>query len=115
MFNKRFESFRHVFGKPMEILVQYMQEERLQEIYGLLLEVSPKGIKFFSEKELAVESSAITSEFAINHERMISHAEIVWKQEQAAGWIYGARLTNDGISQILVIEEIKKHIEMISG
>lgn len=115
MFNKRLESIRHVFGKPVEILVHYMQEEGVQEIYGLLLEVSPKGIKFFTEKELAVESSAITSEFAINHERMISRAEIVWKQEQAVGWIYGAQLANDSINQMLIIEEIKKHIEMISG
>lgn len=111
MFNKRLESFRHVFGNPPEILVQHTKEGEPKEFYGLLLEVSPKGIKFFAEKELAEETTSITSEFTINHEKIISRAEIVWKQEQNTDWIYGARLANGSISQMLIIEELKNMLK----
>ncbi|QDY44667.1 hypothetical protein FK545_01500 [Planococcus glaciei] len=60
MFPNRMESYRHSFGKPLEIRMEIQRENEVQRrIFGLLLDVSPGGAKIFSEYELPLGTVAV--------------------------------------------------------
>ena len=118
MFYKRLESFRYTFGTPPEIYIRVLgaAESPLKttEIYGLMLDVSPKGAKLFSERELQPGEENVSLEFVLNHETICSDATIVWKQQYEEGWMYGADFERNSIKEMLILNEIRelKEIEM---
>lgn len=118
MFYKRLESFRYTFGAPPEIYLQLMDpinKEALPQIaYCLLLDVSPKGAKLFSEKELASRQKTVSMKFILNHETITVDATVVWKQKYEEGWLYGADFERNTVKEMLILNEIRelKEIEM---
>ena len=118
MFYKRSESFRYTFGTPSEICLQLMDPLNDQalspEIYCLLLDISPKGAKLFSEKELNPGEKNVNLKFVLNHETIAADATIVWQQQYEAGWIYGADFERNSIKEMLILSEIRelKEIEL---
>ncbi|MBT2570445.1 PilZ domain-containing protein [Planococcus sp. ISL-110] len=118
MFYKRSESFRYTFGTPPEICLQLIDSLSNQalspKIYCLLLDVSPKGAKLFSEKEFKSGEENISLEFVLNHETIIANAKIVWVEQYGEGWIYGVDFEYNSIKQMLILSEIRelKEIEM---
>lgn len=118
MFYKRSESFRYTFGTPPEMRMQVLDPLRRQPvsagIYGLLLDISPKGAKVFSEKELQMGEETVSLEFVLNHETIAAHATIVWMEKYEEGWMYGADFEPNSIKEMLILNEIRelKEIEM---
>ncbi|WP_223634030.1 PilZ domain-containing protein [Planococcus sp. 4-30] len=118
MFYKRSESFRYTFGTPPEICMQLMDPLGNQAVspkkYCLLLDISPKGAKLFSEKELKPGEENVNLQFVLNHETITAGATIVWKQQYEEGWIYGADFERNSIKEMLILNEIRelKEIEM---
>ena len=118
MFYKRSESFRYTFGTPPEICLHIMDPLRKQflspKIYGLLLDISPKGAKVFSEREWVMGEEAVNLEFVLNHEMISAEATIVWKQPYEEGWMYGIDFNHNSIKEMLILNEIRelKEIEM---
>lgn len=118
MFYKRSESFRYTFGTPPEISLQLMDllnDQTLSpEIYCLLLDISPKGAKLFSEKELKPGGKNVNMKFVLNHETIAADAAIVWKQQYEEGWIYGADFERNSIKEMLILSEIRelKEVEL---
>ncbi|TWT07257.1 PilZ domain-containing protein [Planococcus sp. CPCC 101016] len=118
MFYKRSESFRYTFGTPPEIRLRIMDTIHKQflspNIYGLLLDISPKGAKVFSEKEWVMGEENVSLEFVLNHETITAEATIVWKQQYEEGWLYGIDFNQNSIKEMLILSEIRelKEIEM---
>lgn len=118
MFYRRSESFRYTFGTPPEIYLRVREPltDRVSpvNVYCLLLDISPKGAKLFSEKELKAGEEKVNLEFVLNHETIAANAEIVWMQRYEEGWIYGADFERNSIKEMLILNEIRelKEIEM---
>lgn len=118
MFYKRSESFRYTFGTPPELCLQLMcrvEEQALSaKIYCLLLDISPRGAKLFTEKELSGAAEAVMLEFILNHETIKASAVLVWKQKYEEGWMYGVDFERNPIKEMLILSEIRelKEIEM---
>lgn len=118
MFYRRSESFRYTFGTPREICLRVKDPVSSQilpaKIYCLLLDISPKGAKLFSEKELKLGEEAVNLEFVLNHETITANAEVVWMQQYEEGWMYGADFERNSIKEMLILNEIRelKEIEM---
>lgn len=118
MFYKRLESFRYTFGTPPEMCLRVKDPVSNQvlaaETYCLLLDISPKGAKLFSEKKLELGEKTISLEFVLNHEVITANAEVVWMQRYEEGWMYGADFESNSIKEMLILNEIRelKEIEM---
>lgn len=118
MFYKRSESFRYTFGTPPEIYMHLsdpLKNSALSpKIYCLLLDISPKGAKLFSERELVLGEENVSLEFVLNHETIRAEAAIAWKQQYEEGWMYGADFERNSIKEMLILNEIRelKEIEM---
>lgn len=118
MFYKRSESFRYTFGTPPEICMQLLDPlshlALPSKIYCLLLDISPKGAKLFSERELEPGEENVSLQFVLNHETISADATIVWKQQYEEGWMYGADFERNSIKEMLILNEIRelKEIEM---
>lgn len=118
MFYRRTESFRYTFGTPPEIHLRVREPfaNRVSSVnmYCLLLDISPKGAKLFSEKELKSGEKAVSLEFILNHETISADAEIIWMQQYEQGWMYGADFERNSIKEMLILNEIRelKEIEM---
>ncbi|MDQ0429021.1 MULTISPECIES: PilZ domain-containing protein [Caryophanaceae] len=118
MFYRRSESFRYTFGTPPEIFLQLRDPLKDQvlpvKIYCLLLDISPKGAKLFSERELKLGEESVSLEFVLNHERITANAEIAWMHQYEEGWMYGADFEHNSIKEMLILNEIRelKEIEM---
>ncbi|ALS78033.1 PilZ domain-containing protein [Planococcus kocurii] len=118
MFYKRLESFRYTFGAPPEIYLQLLDSNNKdalsQKVYCLLLDISPKGAKLFTEEELAARQKTARMKFILNHETITVDATIVWKQKYEEGWLYGADFERNTVKEMLILNEIRelKEIEM---
>lgn len=113
MFPNRMESYRHSFGKPLEIRMEIQRENEVQRrIFGLLLDVSPGGAKIFSEYELPLGTVAVKFFFKINHENIAASGELVWKSAIPDCWVYGVKWFADPVKEMLIAEEIKAGISI---
>lgn len=108
MFYKRSESFRYTFGAPPEIKLKLMKPFENLTIYCLLLDVSPKGAKLFSEKELKITDEIVRLKFVLNHETITADAKIVWKQWYEEGWLYGVDFERNPVKELLISTEIRE-------
>ncbi len=112
MFYKRLESFRYTFGTPPEIQLQIKNRTNndvlTSTIYGLLLDVSPKGAKLFSEKEVTTLQEMMRLKFVLNHETITVEAKLAWKSRYEEGWLYGADFERNTIKEMLILNEIKE-------
>ncbi|ANU22665.1 PilZ domain-containing protein [Planococcus donghaensis] len=114
MFYKRAESFRYTFGAPPEIKLMVMDSTGNLTIYCLLLDISPKGAKLFSEKELELTTEIVSLKFILNHEKITAEAKIVWKHCYESGWLYGVDFERNPVKELLISTEIRelKEVEL---
>ncbi|MGB6406736.1 MAG: PilZ domain-containing protein [Planococcus donghaensis] len=114
MFYKRSESFRYTFGAPPEIKLKLIDSTGNLTIYCLLLDISPKGAKVFSEKELKVAEEIVGLKFVLNHETITADAKIVWRQQYEEGWLYGVDFERNPVKELLISTEIRelKEVEL---
>ncbi|ANU27727.1 PilZ domain-containing protein [Planococcus versutus] len=119
MFYKRLESFRYAFGTPPEIQLQIRNlptaDSMNLTIYGLLLDISPKGAKIFVEKERTVLQEMMKLKFVLNHEIITVEAKLIWKKPCEEGWLYGANFERSLIKEMLIVNEIKELKEIESN
>lgn len=114
VFYKRLESFRYTFGAPPEITMKIKNASGDLIIYSLLLDISPKGAKVYTEKEIEVVDEIVRLKFILNHEIIIVDAKIAWKKQYEEGWLYGVDFERNPIKEMLIFNEIRelKEIEM---
>jgi hypothetical protein len=105
VFSDRNEVYRHSFGKPPEIVIR-TSDEKSAASYGLLLDLSLKGAKVFSEAELAEGMHWFELKFHIHHDAIRTKAELVWKAPQRDGWTYGFRFRKDPVREMLLAKEL---------
>ena len=112
MFYKRQESFRYTFGIPPEVLlkVQAVENEKatLSKGYGLMLDISPKGAKLFSEEDLLENLKDVQLKFVLNHETITVKADFAWKKAYEIGWLYGVDFEWNPIKEMLIFNEVKE-------
>lgn len=105
MFYNRSEVFRHSFGHPPE--VAFRGDVRGGDaIYGLLMDISLKGIKVFVEKEMKEETGDVHLSFIVHQETIQAEALLVWKKPCAGGWMYGLKFKKDPIREMLLNNEL---------
>lgn len=112
MFYNRQEHYRYAFGHPQELTIQLKGRGAASLHYGLLLDVSPRGGKFFLEKELAEVNDEIDVEFTLNHEKIHLKAVLLWKESTTEGWMYGMEFHKDPIKEMLINSELKAYLEL---
>ncbi|MGK7378661.1 PilZ domain-containing protein [Planococcus sp. 1R117A] len=113
MFYNRTESYRHSFGKPAEIFIEMVYGNNIHfPCYGLLLDVSPRGAKIFTEKDIFEEDSSFTGVFKINHEKIEAQANMVWKTPITGGYLIGVQWTKNQIRESLIADELESCIEI---
>lgn len=105
MIFNRTEHFRHAFGKPPEIKLEF-NGDSVNTMYGLLLDISPAGARVFADNKIPVDAKLNIS-FAIAHERIHAESAIIWAQEAAGGWIYGLHLTRNAVREMFIADEVK--------
>ncbi|GKW45135.1 PilZ domain-containing protein [Planococcus sp. NCCP-2050] len=111
MFYNRQEHYRYAFGHPQELIIHLNEPGETSEHYGLLLDVSPRGGKFFLEKELDGIKEEIDVEFTLNHEKIYLKAILLWKESTTEGWMYGMEFHKDPIKEMLINNELKAYLE----
>lgn len=108
MFYNRMENYRHSFGKPPEICVKTWASGKAQScVNGLLMNISVRGAKIFSEKELPNAPEPLRFVFKIAQETIKTEGTLVWKSEVPAGWVYGVEWFKNPVQEMLIAEEIK--------
>lgn len=112
MFYNRQEHYRHVFGTPHELVIHLNGPHEALLHHGLLLDISPRGGKFFLEKELVEINGEIDVEFTLNYERIHLKALLLWKESTTEGWMYGMEFPRDPIKEMLIGNELKAYREL---
>lgn len=106
MFFGRSENFRYAFGKPPETRMNFM-DGPAQNVYGLLLDISPSGARIFVDNEIPECAGEVKLSFAIMHERIQADASIIWARQLADGWIYGLQLTPNAVREMFISGEVE--------
>ncbi|MCJ1906985.1 PilZ domain-containing protein [Planococcus ruber] len=112
MFYNRQEHYRYAFGHPQELLIRSNEPSGTSLHYGLLLDVSPRGGKFFLEKELEKIKEEIDVEFTLNHEKLYLKGILLWKESTTEGWMYGMEFHKDPGKEMLINNELKAYLEL---
>ncbi|SHM89020.1 PilZ domain-containing protein [Gracilibacillus kekensis] len=104
MHYKRNEAFRYQFKEKITAEITI---DRLYTIEIILIDVSPKGMRFSSTKKIPIDSN-ICIEYKIVHEKLQINGFIVWQIDYGTFYQYGASLEDNKIYQKQLINELKK-------
>lgn len=115
MLYKRNEYFRYTFGEPLEAtfrLVKGADESSNGEMSKkgkcFLIDISPHGVKMYSELFISIEKlSHVELEFILDESPIIRTGEFVWSRKKQAGYEYGVNFSADEESDNLIVNELK--------
>ena len=111
---KRQEGFRFVFNEPIEASFKILidgQAVDAAENPGEILDISPRGIKMFSEVDLGEyinkANLQIEVQFILNVTTIQAIGEIVWSKVFGRGHQYGIQFQAQENIDELIISEMK--------
>ncbi|MFC7685705.1 PilZ domain-containing protein [Ureibacillus sp. GCM10028918] len=112
---KRQEGFRFVFNEPIEasfrLLVNGQPVEALGSCPGQILDVSPRGVKMFSEVKfgeyLNKATLQVELQFVLDVTTIQAVGEIVWRKPFGRGNQYGILFQAQKNIDELIISEMK--------
>lgn len=115
MLYKRNEYFRYTFDVPFEAtfrLIKDASETSPEEISKKgnckMIDISPKGVKMYSELFIAIDKlNHVELQFQLDEEPIQIIGEFIWSRRQKEGFEYGVRLMGDEVSESLIISELK--------
>lgn len=112
MFFNRTEISRHSFGHPPEVAI-WLDNKKEAAVYGLILDISQRGARIFSEKELLEGPNHFQFSFIVYQETIRTEAVLAWKKPHAGGWAYGFEFLKDPIREMLIAKELSSLKEPI--
>lgn len=112
---KRNEYFRYAFQQPFEAtfrLIKNASDTSQMELSNKgkcnIIDISPNGLKIFSELFISIEKlNQIEVYFKLDEASLSMIGEFVWSRRKFNGYEYGVKLLGDTISEELIVSELK--------
>ncbi len=109
---KREETFRYEFTKEFKCLFKIISIDGVKHdsstSEGLILDLSPSGVKLFSPLDIPSEKNIIFQiEFILNKNTIKLPALIIWKRDVGNGFHYGLQHQGAEEDTRLLIDELK--------
>lgn len=110
MIFKRQEGFRFKFEEPVTMTFAIYEDGRVdqeQTAMAELLDISPRGLKMFTEVDLGVNPPPLDLRFVLDTREVRTYGEIIWSRPFGTGKQYGVFFNNQGAVEDLIVEELK--------
>lgn len=110
MIFKRQEGFRFKFEEPLPMTFAIYENGRVnqeQTATAELLDISPRGLKMFTEVDLGVNPPPLDIHFVLDTQRVRAYGEVIWSRPFGNGKQYGVFFNNQKAVEDLIIEELK--------
>ncbi len=110
MIFKRQEGFRFKFEEPVKMTFAIYENGRVnnsQTAMADLLDVSPRGLKMFTEVDLGVNPPPLDLRFILDTREIRAYGEVIWSRPFANGKYYGVYFNNQGPLEDFIVEELK--------
>lgn len=110
MIFKRQEGFRFKFEEPITMTFAIYEDGRVnqeQTAMAELLDISPRGLKMFTEVDLGVNPPPLDIRFVLDTREVRAYGEIIWSRPFGNGKQYGVFFNNQGAVEDLIVEELK--------
>lgn len=115
MIFKRQEGFRFVFSEPLPASFCLLIDGKPQDIEKTqyqcdIHDISPRGMKMFSNVEIGVDSSKLVQvevHFILDVTKIKAIGEMVWTKKVVNGFQYGLIFVDQPAVEELIVSELK--------
>ncbi|MEX3745409.1 MULTISPECIES: PilZ domain-containing protein [Lysinibacillus] len=110
MIFKRQEGFRFKFDEPIKMTFAIYENGKVnqaQTAMADLLDISPRGMKMFTEVDLGVNPPPLDLRFVLDTIEVRAYGEIIWSRPSGNGKQYGVNFNNQGSVEDLIVDELK--------
>ncbi|MFF6014778.1 PilZ domain-containing protein [Lysinibacillus fusiformis] len=110
MIFKRQEGFRFKFEEPVQITFAVYENGRVnhgQTAMAELLDISPRGLKMYTEVELGVNPPPLDIHFVLDTQEVRAYGEVIWSRPFGSGKQYGVYFNDQGRVEELIVDELK--------
>lgn len=110
MIFKRQEGFRFKFEEPIQITFAMYENGKVnhgQTAMADLLDISPRGLKMFTEVDLGVNPPPLDLHFVLDTREVRAYGDVIWSRPFGNGKQYGIHFTDQGPVEDLIVEELK--------
>ncbi|WP_155591989.1 PilZ domain-containing protein [Lysinibacillus cavernae] len=110
MIFKRQEGFRFKFEEPVQITFAIYENGKVnhgQTAMADLLDISPRGLKMFTEVDLGVNPPPLDIHFVLDTQEVRAYGEVIWSRPFGNGKQYGVYFNDQGRVEDLIVEELK--------
>ncbi|KUF35285.1 PilZ domain-containing protein [Lysinibacillus sp. F5] len=110
MIFKRQEGFRFKFEEPVQITFAIYENGRVnhgQTAMADLLDISPRGLKMFTEVDLGVNPPPLDIHFVLDTQEVRAYGEVIWSRPFGSGKQYGIYFNDQARVEDLIVEELK--------
>ncbi|HWI49083.1 MAG TPA: PilZ domain-containing protein [Rummeliibacillus sp.] len=106
---RRRESFRHVLVHEVPVTYNCQGDRMKPYRQGNIVEISPSGLKLFTEENLPYEKGEIELDLSFNlYSKPINvRGDVRWKKAIGGGYQYGVYMNTVDEHQELIISELK--------
>lgn len=110
MIFKRQEGFRFKFEEPIQITFAMYENGKVnhgQTAMADLLDISPRGLKMFTEVDLGVNPPPLDLHFVLDTREVRAYGDVIWSRPFGNGKQYGINFNDQGPVEDLIVEELK--------
>ncbi|WP_025116766.1 PilZ domain-containing protein [Lysinibacillus fusiformis] len=110
MIFKRQEGFRFKFEEPVQITFAVYENGRVnhgQTAMAELLDISPRGLKMYTEVDLGVNPPPLDIHFVLDTQEVRAYGEVIWSRPFGSGKQYGVYFNDQGLVEELIVDELK--------
>ncbi|WP_336636209.1 PilZ domain-containing protein [Lysinibacillus fusiformis] len=110
MIFKRQEGFRFKFEEPVQITFAVYENGRVnhgQTAMAELLDISPRGLKMYTEVDLGVNPPPLDIHFVLDTQEVRAYGEVIWSRPFGSGKHYGVYFNDQGRVEELIVDELK--------
>ncbi|MDM5351401.1 PilZ domain-containing protein [Lysinibacillus sphaericus] len=110
MIFKRQEGFRFKFEEPVQITFAVYENGRVnhgQTAMAELLDISPRGLKMYTEVDLGVNPPPLDIHFVLDTQEVRAYGEVIWSRPFGSGKQFGVYFNDQGRVEELIVDELK--------
>lgn len=107
---KRQEGFRFKFDEPVNMTFAVYENGKVnhaQTAIADLLDISPRGLKMFTEVDLGLRPAPLDLRFVLDTREIRVYGEVIWSRPYGNGKQYGVFFNNQGAVEDLIVDELK--------
>ncbi len=110
MIFKRQEGFRFKFEEPIQITFAIYENGKVnhrQTAMADLLDISPRGLKMFTEVDLGINPPPLDIHFVLDTQEVRAYGDVIWSRPFGNGKQYGIQFNDQGPVEDMIVEELK--------